>query len=382
MNSKIWITGFLVIITIPLTVVAFWVVKVDPYFHYHKPCTSIYYYPLNNERSQNDGILRHFDYEGLLTGTSMTECFKTSEAEELFGCNFVKVPFSGATYKEINDNLEAALAYNRDLKIIIRGLDMNKFIEDKDAMRYDMGEYPTYLYNRNLLDDVKYVFNRDVNALVYSMTEENDSEGFEAGIDSFDSYVNWMSGYEFGVKEVFPGGVSALNRSVAQSDLTEEEKEMVMESARQNITSLAESFPDVTFYYFFTPYSAAWWQTLINTGAFNQQLQAERIMIEEILKTDNIKLYSFNNMTEITTDLNNYKDSCHYAEWINSLMLRYMKEGKCLLTKENYEKYLKQEKDFYWSFDYEECFRQQEDYEEDYYAAEILNQATSPTRHD
>ena len=55
-----------------LPVIAYFVFTVDPFFHYRAPDTDRYYYPLNNERSQNDGILRHFDYDALITGTSMT----------------------------------------------------------------------------------------------------------------------------------------------------------------------------------------------------------------------------------------------------------------------------------------------------------------------
>lgn len=376
MKSKLWIVGFFILVIVPLGVVASWVIRVDPYFHYHKPNTSGYFYSLYNQRSQNDGISRNFDYEGLITGTSMTENFKTTECKNIFGCDFIKVSYSGGTYKEINDNLKVALAHNPNLKIIVRGLDMGKFIEDKDAMREDLGEYPTYLYNENPLDDVQYIFNRDVIfKAVYDMVIANDEENFTPGITSFDAYSNWMKNYTFGVNSstLFPNGIPTTDKTVAQVDLTEEEKELVLGNVRQNVISLAEANPDVTFYYFFTPYSAAWWQGLINEGTFNKQIQAEQIEIEEILKVDNIKLFSFNNLTEITTDLNNYKDSLHYAEWVNSLMLRYMKEEKYLLTQQNYKDYLQAEKDFYWSFDYDTCFNTQEDYEQDYFAAALLN---------
>ncbi len=379
MRSKLWIIGFFICTFFPLAIVTSWVIIVDPYFHYHKPNTSKYFYSLYNQRSQNDGITRNFDYEGLITGTSMTENFKTSEAESIFGCGFIKVPYSGGTYKEVNDNLKVALEHNPDLKIIIRGLDMGKFIENKDAMREDLGTYPKYLYNINPFDDVQYIFNRDVVfKTVYDMERATGEEGFSPGITSFDSYSNWMEGYKFGVNSptMFPKGIPETNRSVAQVDLTEEEKEMVLGDVRQNVISLAKKNPDVTFYYFFTPYSAAWWQSLINAGTFNKQIEAEQIEIEEILKVQNIKLYSFNNLTWITTDLNNYKDRPHHGEWVNSLMLRYMREEKCLLTKRNYKEYLQTEKEFYWSFDYEDCFNTQEDYEQDYFAAALLDEET------
>lgn len=374
MKSKWWIFGFLFFISIPLSIVAFWMIKVDPYFHFHKPDTTGYYYSLYNQRSQNDGILRHFEYEGLITGSSMTENFKTSEAESLFGCVFVKAPYSGGTYKELNDNLKVALKNNPNLKIIIRGLDMMKFIEDKDAMRTDLGEYPEYLYNDNPLDDVQYIFNRDVFFRdVYGMVTANDKEGFCPGIESFDEYSNWMGGYSFGVHSVYPEGIPTTDRSRVQEDLTEEEKEIIRGNIKQNVTGLAEMYPDVTFYYFITPYSAAWWQEQINLGTFEKQIQAERMVIEEILKCKNIRLYSFNLLTCITTDLNNYKDNRHYGEWVNSLILRLFKDDGCLLTEANYDNYLEKEAAFYRGFDYEEYFRKQQDYDDDLLAEKKLS---------
>jgi len=143
---------------------------------------------------------------------------------------------------------------------------------------------------------------------------------------------------------------------------------MVVENVRQNISSLTDAYPDVTFYYFFTPYSILWWQRRVEGGDIYRQIEAEQLVIEEILKCPNIKLYSFNNNFDITTDLNNYRDRLHYAEWINSVMLQWMHEEKYLLTEENYEDYLAQELSYYVSYDYN-SIPSQEDYEDDYRAA-------------
>ena len=77
---------------------------------------------LNNERSQNNGISKHFNYDALITGTSMTENFKCSEMDSIFGTNSIKVPFSGGTYKEINDNVRVGLKNNSELRIVVWGL--------------------------------------------------------------------------------------------------------------------------------------------------------------------------------------------------------------------------------------------------------------------
>ena len=114
--KKAWVIGYLVIVIVVLTIIAFKTIYVDPFFHYHAPNTDVYFYSLNNERSQNNGITKYFEYEGIITGTSMTENFKTSEAEAIFGVKFIKVPYSGGTYNEINRNLEVAASQNPRLK--------------------------------------------------------------------------------------------------------------------------------------------------------------------------------------------------------------------------------------------------------------------------
>lgn len=372
-NSKIWIIGYFVLAIGALGVIGNKVIKIDPFFHFHKPDTATYFYSLDNERSQNDGIIKFFDYDALITGTSMAENFKTSEMDALFGVNSIKVPFSGGTYKEMNDNLATALKYNPNLKTIVRGLDMSMFFEQSDRMRVDLGTYPTYLYDDNIFNDLYYVFNRDIIFnRVLPMTQANDMAGFVPGITRFDDYKNWMGGYTFGVNAVYADGIT-VQAPDSPVHITEEEKEIIHDNIYLNVVSLAEQYPDVTFYYFFTPYSIAYWQAEVENGTIYKQIEAEEYIIEQILECENIKLYSFNNRTDITTDLNNYKDRTHYGIWINSLILKWMYNDQYLLTKENYKDYLSQELSFYTSYDYS-LLETQADYENDYFAEALLNE--------
>lgn len=372
-RSKWYLLEFIVITVVVLTAVGKYVAEVDPFFHYHKPDTEKYYYELNNQRSQNDGVSKWFDYNMLITGTSMTENFKTSEAEEIWeeeNARAIKVPYSGATYREINDNLQNALEHNEDLHIIVRGLDMYGFMQEKDAMRDDIGRYPSYLYDDNIWNDVEYLFNRSVIFdRVYPMTRKE-----ETGITSFDEYSNSMDGSAFGPETILGayGEIPGITQREAVH-LTEAERERLLGNIHQNVTTLAEAYPNVDFYYFITPYSAIFWGECVQSGDIYKQVEAERLAIEEILKYNNIKLYSFNNRTDITTNLNHYKDANHYGEWVSSLMLRWMHDGKYRLTKENYEEYLAKELAFYTSYDYA-SMAEQEDYENDYYAAALLNE--------
>lgn len=162
MKGKTWFISFILITITILGIIGFLMYEVDPYFHFHKPKTNKYYYRLSTERSQNDGIIRHFDYDAMIIGSSMAENFKTSDADNIFNCKFIKTPFAGGSYKEMNDAIKKAIKVNKDLKLVIRCLDYYMILNKPDLMRTDLGTYPTYLYDDNPFNDVEYLFNRDI----------------------------------------------------------------------------------------------------------------------------------------------------------------------------------------------------------------------------
>ena len=108
MNIKKWnivvIGGTLGLLLMLVGVTAF----IDPFLHYHAPL-SFLEYPLKDERYQNNGIAKNYDYDAMITGTSMTQNFKASDFETLWGVKTVKTSYSGATYqkkKGAHDNAE------------------------------------------------------------------------------------------------------------------------------------------------------------------------------------------------------------------------------------------------------------------------------------
>lgn len=365
LSSKGWAIGFLLLTLLILVGIAWLVISVDPFFHYHAPDTGRYFYPLDNQRSQNDGIIRHFAYDGLITGTSMSENFRVSEAEALFGGRFIKVCYEGSTFYETGLAIEKAASLNPNLTTVIRGLDMDMFFDEKDRKRTDLGSYPDYLYDDFLFNDAEYLFNRDI--LFTRVLPMLLSRG-APGITSFDDYSDWMrDGYTFGARTVYPQGLPD-REYLPPAPLSEAEEETIRENIRQNVTDLARRHPQITFYCFFPPYSAAWWVSWREGGGLEKKIAAERLVIEEILTCGNIRLFSFNDLPEITADLNYYKDMDHYGDWINSLILRKMAAGSNQLTQENYLEYLRLEEDLYRNLDENDLIFQ-EDLEQDNLAA-------------
>ncbi len=345
-NFKVVISSIIVFIFLMATLTYI----VDPFFHYHKPIFGIndYFY---NQRYQNYGISKQYEYTSIITGTSMTENFKASEFDRLFNETSIKTSFSGASLREINEYLEYAISRNEDISIILRGIDLNKFLKSPDDLVYEY--YPNYLYDENILNDLNYLLNLEIlindvfNVLIKSIRGDNPS--------NFDSYSNWEAKYTFSKEEV----LSTYQRNETILDnvsFTKEDEMLVIENFYQNVTSLAIKHPDFRFIYFIPPYSILYFDELNQAGQLNRELEAMKVGIREMINVENIELYAFFDEFDVITDLNNYKDILHYNESINSLILNKICNEENLITSENIDSYLEEVSMFYLNYDYESLF--------------------------
>lgn len=319
---------------------------IDPFFHYHKPL-SFLSYPLGNQRYQNDGILRHFDYDAIIIGTSMTENFKASEFDRLWNASSVKVPFNGGHYKELDRAVRQGLKHNPKVKYVLRCLDYY-FLDDKDFMRTDV-EYPDYLYNENLFDDVHYLLNKEI-LLDYTKPVITYTR---AGMPSvgFDAYSNWNALFPFG-KEAVLSSYTYSGTVLPMEEATDDDRIRLLANLEQNVIQTAKDYPNVTFYFFFPPYSICGWEEFYTSGQLTKMRELEELVIETLLPYENIQIFGFLDCYDMICNLDNYKDTNHYGEWINSQILQWISRGEHRLTQENYQKYLSETREFYENYPY------------------------------
>ena len=71
-------------------------IVVDPLFQYHKPWFGLEPV-ITNERYQNAGVIKHFDFDNAILGTSLSENFTISEVNDTFGGNSVKLTMYGSS---------------------------------------------------------------------------------------------------------------------------------------------------------------------------------------------------------------------------------------------------------------------------------------------
>lgn len=348
MTGKKWLVITLALVLVILSSIAVVMIDIDPYFHFHGPVGNRPYALYGGgalEKYYNDGIGKHFAYDCMITGSSVTENFKASQAEELWNVDVVKTCFAGGTLKEVNDHVRRSLEKNKGVSMVIRGIDENKLFDNKDSISPDL---PTYLYDDNPFNDVKYLFDKDTLFVALRRNIRFMIRGTEP--TTFDRYSNWTVNAVFSKERT----LACYERpEISNTVITDEMISNLKGNIDENIVSTVREFPEVTFYYFLTPTSACQWDAWNRTGMLEYQIIAEKILVEELLKYNNVKIFGFSDNFALITDLDNYMDVEHFSDLINDRILEWMKAGDYELTEDNYEEYFLKVYKFYKEFDYD-----------------------------
>ena len=345
-SAKKWVKFACALLAVMMGGMALLTYIVDPYFHFHKPFWGIKY-RLYEQRYINDGISRHFEYDAVITGNSLSENTKVTEFDELFGTNSIKLPYSGAGFKELWSSLDRTLSYNQDVKKVLVLMDCDDIARSKNYVRYN--EYPEYLYDDNIWNDASYLWNKEI---FYRGTLFNillTLTGRES--TTFDEYSSWQKGTGADVVMPFVGEILSADE-ITIEEYTPEEEEKVTENVEENVLAVIDKYPNVEFYIAYCPPSIAKWCIYSNRGEIEYRIESVETATELLLQRSNVKVYNFMADYDVICNLDNYSDTIHYTAEINSYMLKNMSQDEKRLTKDNYEESLHEMKNFYMTFDY------------------------------
>ena len=323
-----------------LLLVALVTLVIDPYLHYHKPL-EVLEYPLKDERYINDGIARNYEYEAMITGTSMAQNFKASQMEELWQVPTIKTAYSGATFHELNESIGRAISYNPKLRYVLCSLDGSRINHDAYSDSYD--GYPEYLYDKNPLNDVNYLLNKEVIPKTIAVVNYTRARNQTT---TMDAYGSWSQYKVFG-KDAVEATVVPKQAAAEVVSFTAEDEARVRENVTENYLETGLENPGVTFYFYLPPYSVYYWEDLVKTGQLEAQLRAEELAVELLTEAPNIHVYGFADRTEITGNLDNYMDILHYGDWINEEIMDMIYRGEGELTKDNYKEYFQKVRELY-----------------------------------
>ncbi len=347
----IHLTVLLALVVSALILAAAVVVYVDPFFHYHTPLPG-FPYIVDNQLSQNPGMARNMDYNGCIIGSSMTVNFDTDDFKELLGYDTLKLSYSGAYPRDDRNILsivfdESTYARKqRPVGAVFFALDIPTMTADINETKYPL---PEYLYDDNYLNDVKYVLNKDV-LLQYIFKPIIQGKGS----DLSEIYFSWWTPDYYNIQWVMH---TYEEPPKAEEIITREDViPTTRDNLEQNILPFVEENPDTEFYFFFPPYSILYWHNLQQENFYEAAFAQYQYVADRLLEYDNVHLFYFQNMQEVT-DLNNYADYSHYKPEINRYMVECFKSGEHeIKSSSQMEEELKKMRSIVEGFDYDELF--------------------------
>lgn len=181
---------------------------------------------------------------------------------------------------------------------------------------------PYYLYDGNLINDVQYLFNKDV-LLNYILRPIADPDK----TDLATVYQSWWTDEYYNIQWVM--------HNYVQPEAVEEETpaEAYLESTGRNldvnICPYIEQNPDTEFYVFFPPGSILFWNDVMRENHLEATLAEHQYIVDRLLSYDNVRIFFFSNQEWIVTDLNHYADEIHYHSDINYYMTECFANGAC-----------------------------------------------------
>lgn len=277
----------------------------DP-FHYYRQVEDARF--STNARWQNPGMIRNYDYDSVLIGTSRFENFKPSMFRPA-GWKVLKVTASGSMANEQLDTLSLVLSQGKADRIV---LEMSH-VSYTAASQRNPSEFPSFLYQSTLETPFKYLLSYDL--LSQSIFG---SKRDETPLDEL--YVWWP-------KFESQFGKVQLLRHIAdrcRNPLESRGKRPPTQKYLNRLEHLIATHPQVTFIGVFTPLSA------IALGESPKRDPAHDPIADRLnfrsqtaaiaTRNSNMILYDYATRAEIVTDLERYKDTGHFDMATTELM--------------------------------------------------------------
>ncbi len=323
MKRKTWALLTLGMLLCAIALLSALVIVIDPFQVYR--LAEHYMPPIDNTTQvySNAGIVRSYEYDSIVVGTSVTENFRPRQMDELLGGRFIKLCSSAGT--AYNHAILMDLAFQtHDIKRVVYGLDVYSFIRGLEETGTQM---PMYLYDDNPFNDVQYWLNRSVlgNFLPRCLRTWGQTQTDQLR----DTMYLWQDQYRFGAEYALKG----ISFRPAETRLP---ADAYIETAAANLQThlipFIESNPQTQFDIFFPPYSAAEWVKMESNGTFDALLALRRLCYDALSGYDNVRIYDYAVQEHWVLRIDFYKDSLHYNQWVNDRIVEYIAAGNNLVT--------------------------------------------------
>ena len=309
------------------TVIAFnaWV---DPFQHYRKAQRFAPRFYNAWQRYETPGIAKHYDYDRVVTGSSLMENVLPRDVDRIMGGRSINLSVSAQTAFDAGQLLRTALATGRPRHGLMN-LDYNAF--SGAPRRSGFSEpFPGYLYDDALWNDLPYVLG--IGTLRKSVETAAGLRWSRFSSDPERMWA-WMDGVQFSaakvVQDLDPDNLNARFRQPART------LEGMQASFEANLAPLIEAYPRVRFSFLLAPYSILVWLDFEQRGQLEVTLAFREWLVERTARHSNVDIFDFHAEPRIVLDLDHFTDIYHHSPAVSRAVLEAMHEGRNKLTRES-----------------------------------------------
>ena len=311
-----WFTGVVAAVFL-LCIAAVWFV--DPHIYFHKAIGLKQVF--DNSQAMIPGIMRHYDYDAIMFGSSMTQNFNIREINHIFGVKSIKATTAGLSGDTFDQYFRFAKKCNPDgLKRCFIGVDIFSFAKIGEQLwePYD------HLYGDSFFP-AEYFFSTDTLGDMFDAVIANCTAGrnpvARQQLDFYQMFCNRIGKFRYS-RESMEWSIRCMDQLPKAPD----------KSTRQNfekqLLSHIRENPQIKFDLFLPPYSIYFWCFQKKLGHLDEYSALRNFLAEEVGKLPNAVLHDLQAEWDIVCNLDNYKDITHYSPAINSEILRNIHSGK------------------------------------------------------
>lgn len=310
-SSRIWLIFTAIIVAIGVLCLCIVTYLVDPFFQYRYVDGQY----LVSCKYSGAGLIKNYEYDTLLIGSSMTENFDMNLMRKELNCRPLHVNIGGMSDEDVIQYVKLANDVGKAKKYYIcvdlayfNGIQQPKTVEyllDNDIvskLKYSMS-YESWF--RMLPIDLGLKTFKHIVGAVPNSCE------YKVMIDYYGYSGNMYTYGENVVNDAYKNGINQIKKV---------NNDGLYESLIHGIDTYFEEMDinNAEYVFFFPPYSALFWKDAREEGYYDIYLNSKEYFIEKC--EGNAKIYDFQSAYH-TMNLDNYRDTSHYSPRINDWMV-------------------------------------------------------------
>jgi hypothetical protein len=273
------------------------------------------------QRYENPGIAKHYDYDRIVTGSSLMECVLPADVDQALGGKTINLSISAETAHDAAQLLGTALRTGKP-KQIIMNLDYNAFSGAPDRSGF-AEPFPYYMYDDSLWNDLPYLLGAGTTR-----------KSIETILGLHWSRYNadparmwyWMDGHQFFAAKAVQGLDPAnLNSRFRQPQRT---LAGMQASFDANLAPLIEKYPNTRFTFVYAPYAILVWMDFDQRGQLEVTLSFREWLVERTHRYANVEIFDFHAEPSIVLDLDHFTDIYHYSPKLSKGIIEAMSQGR------------------------------------------------------